>query len=269
VADLDVAIDPSRSLTERVMAGSRVVTGSPAVVVESLSTAPGRRAANNLGERLHQVSTATSFEDLNFAMLEATGDAVAAFNSFGALAAPFAPKLATASRTLPGAPRAPVRSSQPVDAPALAVNSSHGVYFFGEDVFPFIDRPEATLGRSGRAHFFSPAEDVAGVRSVGDAARASGGAPSIEKAYLSEGRGFGVSFPLDDLAPRVPTAVDARGFAHYFGEGRTALRTAEPNAGYLLNDVRELMVPGGGPMPAGSTLFEIGPDGTRIPKRRF
>jgi RHS repeat-associated protein len=111
VAALDAAADPSRSFAERGVYGALSVLSTPVTVVESLTTAPGGRAGDSLGKRLHQAETATSFEDLNFATLEAMGDTVAAFNSFGALAAPFAPKLAAGSTALEGAAQVPASGS--------------------------------------------------------------------------------------------------------------------------------------------------------------
>lgn len=146
---------------------------------------------------------------------------------------------------------------------------ARGAYFFGEDVLPYIDRPDATLGQNGSAHFFMPLEDSINIRSVSDAARASGNARSITNAYINSGRGFGVSFPLEGLSSRVPTAHDANGWAHYLEGGRTAVRTPDPHGGYLLNSTRELVTPGGNPMPSGSVLFEIGDNGAQIPLRSF
>lgn len=150
-----------------------------------------------------------------------------------------------------------------------ATESGRGVYFFGEDVLPYIDRPDATLGRAGDAHFFMPLEDATGISTTSQAMRASGGAPSITKAYVNETQGYGVSFPTEGLNPRIPTIEDAGGFEHFFGGGHTALHTAEPNGGFLLNTTRELVVPGGAPIPEGSVLFEFGPNGVWTPLRRF
>src|SRR5690349_19220453 len=87
--------------------------------------------------------------------------------------------------------------------------------------------------------------------------RYTGGAPSVERgAYLTGGDVYGVDFPLDGLAPRIPTAVDAGGYAHFVEGGHTALRTSGTNGGFLLNSTRELVVPGGAPMPKGSVLFK-------------
>jgi RHS repeat-associated protein len=143
-----------------------------------------------------------------------------------------------------------------------------GVFFFGEDVLPYIDRPNATLGMSGNAHFFSPLEDVSSVASVSDAMRVSGQAPSITRAYTSGGEGYGVSFPIEGLETRLPTLSDARSNLNFLPGGRTAVRLGD-KGGYLLNPTREYVTPGGLPMPQGSVLFRIGPNGEWIPTRRF
>jgi hypothetical protein len=114
-----------------------------------------------------------------------------------------------------------------------------------------------------------PLEDSVNISSVADAARESGHAPSIIRAYTTSGKGYGVSFPTSGLKTRVPTAADAGGFPHFFGGGKTAVRTVDPQGGFLINSTRELVIPGGSHMSSGSVLFEIGPNGSWIPLRRF
>lgn len=65
----------------------------------------------------------------------------------------------------------------------VASTIERGVSFFGNDVLPYIDQASATLGRSNSPHFFSPVDDVAGIRSTGEAARETGMAPSVARAY--------------------------------------------------------------------------------------
>lgn len=145
----------------------------------------------------------------------------------------------------------------------------YGVSFFNDRVVPYIDRPDATLGRSGQAHFFMPLEDASGIRNASDAARASGNAPSVLDAYLNGTPVYGLSFPMTGLDVRVPTALDAGGYPHFLEGGRTAVRTADPNSGFLLNPTREFVVPGGNSIPRGSVLFELNADGSWKPLRRF
>ncbi|WP_222926995.1 hypothetical protein [Sphingomonas gilva] len=145
--------------------------------------------------------------------------------------------------------------------------AGRGVYFFDQQALPYIDRADATLGRTGEAHFFMPLEDSAIVTDAASAYRYTGGAPSLERAYISGGDVFGVEFPLNGLSPRLPTAADTA-LPHFLEGGHTALRL--PNGGgYLVNPTREFVVPGGGSIPSGSTLFKIDPNGTRIPIREW
>jgi hypothetical protein len=145
----------------------------------------------------------------------------------------------------------------------------YGVFFFGDDVLPYVDRTDATLGRTGRQHFFMPLEDASGITDAATAARQSGHAPSILNAYTSGTPAYGVSFPTGGLTVRVPTAQDAGGWAHFLEGGRTAVRTSDPNGGFLLNSTREFVTPGGNTMPPGSVLFRIDEGGAWTPLRRF
>jgi len=68
----------------------------------------------------------------------------------------------------------------------------------------------------------------------------------------------------------VPTAADAAGWPHYLEGGHTAVKTGDdPNAGYLVNSTREFVTLGGSPVPEGSVLFRLGPNGEWIPIRSF
>lgn len=149
------------------------------------------------------------------------------------------------------------------------IPTDQGVYFFDKEVATLIDKPSATLGRPGKPHFFMPLEDAAEIRTAADAARQTGNAPSVVRAYLADEPVYGVSFPTRGLAVRKPTTVDAEGWPHFFEQGTTATRGAGPNGGYMINSTPEFVVPGGAAMPQGSLLFELGPNGAWIPKRRF
>lgn len=112
-----------------------------------------------------------------------------------------------------------------------------------------------------------PATDSVLVTDAASAYRHTGGAPSLERAYTTGGDVFGVEFPLNGFSPRLPTAADTT-LEHFLPGGYTALKL--PNGGgYLTNPTREFVVPGGGAMPSGSTLFRIGVDGQRIPIRSW
>lgn len=112
-----------------------------------------------------------------------------------------------------------------------------------------------------------PLEDSVVVKDAASAYRFTGGAPSLERAYVNGGDVFGVEFPLAGFAPRLPTAADTT-LEHFLQGGRTALKLPE-GGGYLINPTREFVIPGGAPMPQGSILFRLGPNGERIPIRRW
>ena len=150
----------------------------------------------------------------------------------------------------------------------------YGVAFFGSDNLQYYEGAKVVLGSpSGRPFFFMPVEDSAQIRNSSDAARMTGRAPSAESAWLGKSDLFndifGISFPSEGLHARVPTSSDAGGWPHYLRGGKTAVRTEGFNGGYLLNPVREMVTPGGTPMPRGSVLFQLGEEGEWIPLRRY
>jgi hypothetical protein len=154
-------------------------------------------------------------------------------------------------------------------SPVAAPPTSYGVSFFGDDVAQFYKAGDSTLGRAGGQHFFMPAEDSALVRNASDAARYTGMAPSARNAYLTGGDIYGLSFPTDGLSVHPPTAADAGGYEHFLDGGHTAVRTAGPGGGFLVNPTREFVTPGGGAVPQGSVLFKLGGSGEWTPLRRF
>jgi hypothetical protein len=154
--------------------------------------------------------------------------------------------------------------------PSDKKDQDYGVAFFGEDNVGYYTRENATIGREGKTFFFMPLEDSAVVKNSADAALYTGRAPSAEKAYLTDGDVFGLSFPNDGMKISAPTSADAAGWPHYLEGGHTAVKTGDgPNSGYLVNSTREFVTPGGSPVPEGSVLFKLGPNGEWIPIRSF
>jgi RHS repeat-associated protein len=153
------------------------------------------------------------------------------------------------------------------------IGHDRGVYFFDEVILPYIDKGSTILGRTGDPHFFMSIADAEKIHTHGDAARQSGMAPSVVRAYINRRPIYGVSFPVAGLSPRVPMPADARGWPHYLEGGRTAvaLPGSAPNTvgGYLRNSTQEYVVSGGAAMPKGSVLFELMPDGSWRVIRRF
>lgn len=163
--------------------------------------------------------------------------------------------------------------------PRVQLPSTHGVAFFGPDNLRYYAGSNATLGTSSSPFFHMPLEDSAMVRSPSDALRYTGRAPSVEREVLNPAGGgapeiYGLSFPLDGLNPRPPTAADAGGWPHYLEGGHTAVRMDDApgrpgTGGYLVNPTREFVVHGGPAVPSGSVLFRLEPDGSWLPVRRF
>ena len=150
-----------------------------------------------------------------------------------------------------------------------AKGGNYGVSFFDAKVAGILDTPTASLGRVGDSHFFMPLENAAAIRTTGEAARETGMAPSVVRAYTSETPLYGVSFPTNGLTVRMPTAADANGWVHYLEGGNTAVFTGGKNGGYLINSTREFVTPGGGSMPNGSVLFRTESNGAWTPIRRY
>lgn len=185
-----------------------------------------------------------------------------------------------------------------VDAVApAAVDAASGARQFGHSWFGkhLMDpiREGGTLGREGNPSFFTPLEDVGDIRSVDDAARSTGMAPSLQDELVGReglpGKGpdyrvgddpaHGVSFPTDGLDMRLPTAADAGPNPNFLPGGETAVALAGPEGkqGMLMTGTPERVTPGGGPMPEGSVihrttpegawepLWKMGPDGKYVP----
>jgi len=169
---------------------------------------------------------------------------------------------ATAAEVRAGATAAEARAG-------AAAGEEYGVSFFGERNLKYYTGENVTLGGANKPAFYMPLEDAALVRDAGSAARYTGMAPSVERAYLAGEDVYGVSFPTKGMPSRVPTAADAAGSPHFLEGGQTAVRLPGEGGGYLLNPTREFVVPGGNPMPTGSVVFKLGPNGSWIPIRKF
>jgi hypothetical protein len=151
---------------------------------------------------------------------------------------------------------------------ATAGIPARGVTFFDQSTADYYKVANATLGRPGGATFFMSEGDSALVTNSSNAARYSGMAPSVQRAYVNGEPIYGVNFPTAGLDVRTPTAADAGGFEHFLEGGQTAVRLAD-DGGYLVNPVQEFVTPGGLLVPAGSFLFELSPAGGQILLRTF
>jgi hypothetical protein len=78
----------------------------------------------------------------------------------------------------------------------------------------------------------------------------------------------------DGLSPRIPVPVDANGWLHYVEGGHTAVKLDDApgrpgTGGLLINSTREHVIDGAPPIPEGSVVFQVAPDGVWLPLRRF
>ena len=152
---------------------------------------------------------------------------------------------------------------------AIGSGRQYGVSWFDKQIADAI-LAKPRLGRPNEPHFFMPLEDSAIVRNAFDANRYSGRSPGTDRALISGQPVYGLVFPTEGLALRVPTAADAHGWEHFLEGGKTAVRTStDATGGYLLNPTRELVTRGGGQMPVGSVLFELGANGEWIPIKKW
>jgi hypothetical protein len=170
------------------------------------------------------------------------------------------------------------RPSQPgAGNPSKPGTPEYGVAFFGKDNYEnYYSGSDVLVGApGGRPFFFMPLEDAQHIKNPHDAARYSGMAPSAERSYRSlddamgDGEVYGIIFPTAGMDITLPSSVDAASWPHYLEGGNTAVRTHGENGGYLVNSVREFVVPGGRRAPAGTKLFKMGPNGERIILREF
>jgi hypothetical protein len=130
---------------------------------------------------------------------------------------------------------------------------AQGVRFFGEDQLAFYVRDDATLGVSGNAVFMMPYEDAAQISSGAQAAIEAGLPRSATAAAVAKPV-YGAVIPVADLPQRLPTVDDAGGWQHFLPGGHTAINV---DGHFFPNATREFVVPGGGPLPVGSYVFEI------------
>ena len=156
--------------------------------------------------------------------------------------------------------------------------ASWGTSFFSEDVLQYYTGVDTRLGNGKSPMFHMTFEDAMHLTTPDDVLRHTGYAPSVEDAIRNPGPEgpeiYGVAFPREGLSPRVPVAEDAGGFPHYLEGGHTAVRLDDApgrpgTGGYLVNSTREYVLDGAPPMPGGGVLFQLGPDGTWLPMRRF
>jgi hypothetical protein len=128
---------------------------------------------------------------------------------------------------------------------------------FGKDLKPYYEVANPKLGAPGRPFFSTTGDDAAAIRNASDAARLTGGSPSTQSAYINGEDVYAIVYPRVGIPAKLPTAADARGWAHFLEGGTTALRIDGPKGGFLVNSTREFVIDGGTPVPKGSVLVKI------------
>ncbi|WP_062211701.1 hypothetical protein [Demequina oxidasica] len=164
----------------------------------------------------------------------------------------------------------------PGTRPSWASTTERGETFFGPDALRYYEGDGVTLGAPGRPSFLMPGEDGARILTHEQAMIQTGRAPSVEEAYQNGRQIFGLSVPLEGQDLRVPTFNDANLDPskldpadinpNFVPGGNTALND---DGVFRSNPTREAVVDGGRPIPPGSYVFELFPDGQRRMVRQF
>ncbi len=110
ISALNASADATRGYGERGALAAAATLSTPVVIVESMTSAPGGRAADALGRHVYHAVSAPSLEDATYEGVQAGGDFVAAFNAYGTVVAPL----------LPAPSRAPFAATQEANAAQLA-----------------------------------------------------------------------------------------------------------------------------------------------------
>jgi hypothetical protein len=100
-----------------------------------------------------------------------------------------------------------------VEKLAADFEKEYGVAFFGEDnlnKYYLTDNVSIGAG-NGKPFFFMPLEDASLIKNPHDAARYTGMAPSAQRAYLEGSDIYGISFPIEGMEVKMPSASDAAG----------------------------------------------------------
>lgn len=132
----------------------------------------------------------------------------------------------------------------------------------------YYDNPNATLGAPGYQMWLAPAEDYAGVTNRAAAVTATGKAPSVVQSYRTGEPIYGIAVPKDAVSVRLPAATDGGANEHWRPGGFTGVQNSKTGE-WTSSNVREVITDGGKPMPEGSVFFEMNPDGSWTPIRRF
>ncbi len=164
------------------------------------------------------------------------------------------------------APRAPldVQPGEALTPSHLAEMDAAGYHssLFGDGAVHYYDVDNANLGAPNGDVWAMPVSDAARIDSVASAAKETGMAPQAADAYMTGGDMYAIHFPVDPRDLRRPVLEDAKGNPNFYPDptssdptyGHTAVQM---DTGYLVNQTRETIYPGGAPVPPGSVLTQL------------
>ncbi|WP_096721880.1 DUF6531 domain-containing protein [Paraburkholderia acidicola] len=156
------------------------------------------------------------------------------------------------------------------DAAKLSKGMHEGYFasLMGERGPKYYDKPDATLGAKGYATWLAPTEDYAGVTNRAAAVTATGKAPGVLESFRTGKPMYGIAVPKDAVDVRPPVETDGGANEHWRPGGYTGVQNST-TGDWTSSGVREVVTQGGQPMPPGSVFFELNPDGSWTPIRRF
>ncbi len=140
------------------------------------------------------------------------------------------------------------------------------VSFMGKRAVEFYAKDGATLGVKGGTVWVAPLTDVQHVSSRGGIVTATGHAHGVLSSYLHGDAIYGIAVPRASVQLRFPTTSDAGINRHFRPGGITGV---EHNGVWTSSNVRERVLDGGQDVPRGSVFFQLNPDGSWTPIRRF
>ena len=142
---------------------------------------------------------------------------------------------------------------------AFGDGRDYTVSWMGEETYRnYYANPEsATFGASGGVVWVMRGSDADAIRSVGEAARDTGMAPSVANAYLNGKSVIAVAVPTSDIPLMKPTADTPGVTKDWLDNGYTNVMG---DGFYMRTDVEEFVTPGGKPLPEGSFSVRLTPD---------
>jgi RHS repeat-associated protein len=140
------------------------------------------------------------------------------------------------------------------------------VSFMGKNGIHYYDHAAATLGAAGGSVWMAPLEDVAGIVNRAGVVTKTGHAPGPLMSFLKGDEIYGIAVPGKNLLFKLPSLTDSGANKHFRLGGITGV---EHNGAWKSSNVRELITPGGNPVPTGSVFFKFNTDGSWTPIRKY